>query len=103
MPLSTHPRRRPSVWVVVMALVSSLVVVVLPASPSGAQSAPVAYTMQSAQVGPPQLVVAALYRPTTTTPNESIALLVVHQIPVGAELPCPQLAQRGFTVVYLHR
>ncbi len=82
-----------------MALISSLVVVILPASPSGAQNAPVAYTMQSQQIGPSQLVVAALYRPTTTTPNESTALIVVHQIPVGAELPCPQLAQRGFTVV----
>lgn len=89
----------PSLRIVVMALVSSLVVVVLPASPSGAQSAPVNYTMQSEQIGPPQLVVAALYRPTSTTPNESVALIVVHQIPVAAELPCPQLAQRGFTVV----
>jgi len=42
---------------------------------------------------------AALYEPSGPTPNESTALVVVHQIPVGAELPCPQLAQRGFTVV----
>lgn len=55
--------------------------------------------MQSEQIGPAQLVMAALYQPTSPSPNQSTALVVVHQIPVGAELPCPQLAQRGFTVV----
>jgi hypothetical protein len=85
--------------IVVMALMSSFVVVGVPAAPSGAQNGSVGYTMQSEQIGPPQLVIAGLYRPTGTTPNESIAIIVVHQIPVGAELPCPELAQRGFTVV----
>jgi hypothetical protein len=83
----------------VVALMSSLVLLVLPTSPSGAQNGPVAYTSEPEQVGPAQLVVAALYRPTSATPNETTALIVVHQIPVGAELPCPQLAQRGFTVL----
>ncbi len=99
MRVSTDMHRRPFIRIVVIALVISVVVVVLPVSRSGAQNAPAPYTMQSEQIGPAQLVVAALYRPTSTTPNESIALIVVHQIPVGAELPCPQLAQRGFTVV----
>jgi hypothetical protein len=84
--------------ILIMALGGSLLIVV-PASPSGAQNAPVPFTMQTEQVGPPQLVAAALYQPTIATPNESIAVVVVHQIPVGAELPCPQLAQRGFTVL----
>jgi hypothetical protein len=82
-----------------MALASSLVVALLPASPSAAQTAPLAYTMQSEQIGPSQFVVAALYQPTSPTPNQSTALIVVHQIPLFAELPCSQLAQRGFTVV----
>lgn len=85
--------------IAVTALVACVVLVVFPASPSEAQSGPVVFTSQSVQVGPAQLVVAALYRPTGTTPNQSTALIVVHQIPVGAELPCPQLAQRGFTVL----
>jgi len=55
--------------------------------------------MQSEHIGPAPLVMAALYQPTSPTSKESIALVVVHQIPVGAELPCPELAQRGFTVV----
>jgi hypothetical protein len=76
-----------------------LVVVVPSSSPGGAQTVPVAYSMQSEQIGPAQLVLAALYRPTSATPNDSTALIVVHQIPIDAELPCPELAQRGFTVV----
>ncbi|HXQ19634.1 MAG TPA: hypothetical protein VN781_08420 [Acidimicrobiales bacterium] len=91
-------RRSQSMRIAMVALAGSLFLA-LSASPSGAQNAPVTYTMQSEQIGPPQSVVAALYQPTNSTPNESTALVVVHQIPVFAELPCPELAQRGFTVV----
>ena len=91
--------RLTSPCITALALASVLPLALLPASPSGAQNAPLAYTMQAEHIGPAQLVMAALYQPTSSTPNESIALVVVHQIPVGAELPCPELAQRGFTVV----
>jgi hypothetical protein len=96
--LTNAPRRVRSLRIALLAA-GSLVVAVLPASPSGAQSTPVAYMMQSEQIGPPQLVVATLFQPTSPTPNGSTAMIVVHQIPVADELPCPQLAQRGFTVV----
>jgi hypothetical protein len=99
----THRRIRTTVCIASIALATSLVGSLLPAGAPSAQaqtaSPQVAYTMDPEQIGPPQSVVASLFQPTSHTSNESIALVVVHQIPVSAELPCPQLAQRGFTVV----
>jgi hypothetical protein len=92
-------RRLTSVRITAVALANLVVLVLAPAPSSGAQNAPLAYTMQPEQIGPAQLVMAARYQPTSPTPNESTALVVAHQIPVSAELPCLQLAQRGFTVV----
>jgi hypothetical protein len=73
--------------------------VLVPGALSEARSAPAAYSVVPEDIGPSQLVAASLYKPNVTTPNQSIALVVGHQIPIAAEIPCAELAQRGFTIV----
>ncbi|MGA8372386.1 MAG: hypothetical protein WB765_19815 [Acidimicrobiales bacterium] len=97
--LLTNGHRRLQLGCVVATAAIAVLATLLPASSSGAQTDQVAYTMQSEHKGPPQSVIATLYEPTNPTPNRVTALVVVHQIPVAAEIPCPEMAERGFTVV----
>lgn len=95
----TNGHRRLRLGCVAATAAVAVLATLLPASSSGAQTDQVAYTMQSEQIGPPESVIATLYEPTNLTPNKVTALVVVHQIPVAAEVPCPEMAERGFTVV----
>jgi hypothetical protein len=69
------------------------------AANSGTAAPTVAYTTSLEQIGPSKLL-AALYQPVTSVPNQAIGLILTHEDSdfIGST-PCLQLAQRGFTVL----
>jgi hypothetical protein len=96
-------RRRNRAAVASLIALAALVAIAVSIFPgSAAKSAAQdtsSYTVSTVLLGPAQ-VIGGIYEPTSTTANESIALVLTHENNdfIGS-IPCVQMAQRGFTVL----